>query len=405
VKHKKEYYAPYDPARTAVRGDYSPDEVLVLVDERLRGNVKRLVARRYNLQPLDAFRVEMLHARGWRFRILGARTVRHVVKLMRGDPRIKVVQPNFFYRLQSPNTIRGSWQAQYAVARIDLLAAHAISRGADSTIAVIDTEVDWKHPEFSGTRVKSYDATSNTGVSRPNQHGTAVTGIIAARSQLLGVAPSATLLSIKAFSQTTGNQPLATSQSLWKAINWAYRNGARVLNLSFAGRHAEPGLHRLLKYVHAHGVIPVAAAGNGGSGTSPAYPAAYPEVIAVTATDDNDTVYDHANSGSYIELAAPGVSVLSPALGAIYEMPSGTSLAAAHVSGLVALMLSVDPSLTVRQVRTVLAASARDQGKPGRDEIFGFGRINAHGALNILVKLKRHVEPIASVTPPKNKPD
>ncbi|HNB26221.1 MAG TPA: S8 family serine peptidase, partial [Alphaproteobacteria bacterium] len=128
----------------------------------------------------------------------------------------------------------------------------------------------------------------------------------------------------------------------------------------------------------------VAAAGNAGAGAPPAYPAAQPGVIAVTATDLKDRLYKHANRGAYVTIAAPGVDILCAAPGNGYGYLSGTSMAAAYVSGLVALLVDRQPGLGPTQVRKTLETSAADLGAPRRDPEFGAGRIDAAAALDHL---------------------
>ena len=129
------------------------------------------------------------------------------------------------------------------------------------------------------------------------------------------------------------------------------------------------------------GIVAVAAAGNGGAKAAPLYPGADPNVIAVTATDAEDKPLVWANRGNYIAVAAPGVDVLAAEPSGRYAFSSGTSIAAAHVSGLVALILEKRPDLTPDGVRRLLTDSAFDLGVKGRDPVFGAGRLDAPAAL------------------------
>jgi len=140
-------------------------------------------------------------------------------------------------------------------------------------------------------------------------------------------------------------------------------------------------LEESIKAAAARGAISVAAAGNGGPQAAPAYPAASPGVIAVTATDVADHLYSQANRGSYISVSAPGVDVLAPSGDHAHQLLSGTSYAAAHVSGIIALMIERYPALDAGTVRLALAAAAVDLGPPGRDDQFGVGRVNAFATL------------------------
>ena len=146
--------------------------------------------------------------------------------------------------------------------------------------------------------------------------------------------------------------------------------------MSFAGPN-DPLLQRAIEAGIAKGVIFVAAAGNGGPSAEAAYPAAYRGVIAVTAIDSNDQLYDMANRGDYVAIAAPGVDILTPAPNAAYEMSSGTSLAAAHVSGIIALMLERRPTLSTEDARAILKRTARDPGLTAGARGLGAGIIDA----------------------------
>ena len=150
--------------------------------------------------------------------------------------------------------------------------------------------------------------------------------------------------------------------------------------MSFTGP-MDPLLERIIKAAADKGVIFIAAAGNNGPKGAPLYPAAYPQVIAVTATDDKDRLYGKANRGDYISIAAPGVDIIAPALKGSYELSSGTSMAAAHVSGVVALLLERDGKLDWSKAREILSASARKPDGSSGGKAFGAGILDAAGAL------------------------
>ena len=150
--------------------------------------------------------------------------------------------------------------------------------------------------------------------------------------------------------------------------------------MSFAGPK-DPLLQATIEAAQARGLIMVAAAGNGGPSASSAYPAAFDQVIAVTASDSDDQLYDKANRGSYVAVAAPGVDILALAPEAAYEMSSGTSLAAAHVSGIIALMLERKPTLTIETVRAILSSTARDPDRTAAARGLGAGIVDAARAV------------------------
>jgi subtilisin family serine protease len=154
----------------------------------------------------------------------------------------------------------------------------------------------------------------------------------------------------------------------------------RLINISFAGPR-DPSLERAIKAAFDRNVIMIAAAGNAGPKSPPLYPAADPNVIAVTATDMNDKLFSGANRGRYIAIAAPGVDILVPAPDGTYQLTTGTSVATAHISGIVALMLEPNPKLSPADVRRILAASAK---RLGPNDQFGAGLLDP-ATLNLSV--------------------
>jgi len=124
-------------------------------------------------------------------------------------------------------------------------------------------------------------------------------------------------------------------------------------------------------------MVLIAAVGNAGPKSPPLYPAADPNVIAVTATDTEDALFSGANRGNYIAVAAPGVDILAPAPDGAYQFTTGTSVAAAEVSGVAALLIERNPALTPADVRRILTSTAKDLGPKGKDRDFGAGLVNA----------------------------
>jgi subtilisin family serine protease len=163
-------------------------------------------------------------------------------------------------------------------------------------------------------------------------------------------------------------------------MDWALAQGARVINMSFAGPH-DPELERRLADARKRGIILIAAAGNAGPKSKPLYPAADRNVIAVTATDSDDKLFAQANRGGHIAVAAPGVDILLPAPEAAYQVISGTSFAAAEVSGIAALMLERKPGLGQDGVRRALTGTAQDLGPKGFDRDFGAGLVDPYRAI------------------------
>jgi subtilisin family serine protease len=299
------------------------------------------------------------------------------------DARVRSAQFNMRY-LHSDDKRTGAGSiAQYGPRNVKLPDAHRLALGRNVTIAVIDSAVDGSHPDLKDAVVHSFDVVGGKDAT-PDFHGTAVAGIIRSRGVVAGVAPQAQIMSVRAFFTKPGGEPETTTDHLLAAIDLAANSGAKVVNMSFVGRHPDRHLHEILQKASRRGVVLVASAGNGGPKAAPAYPGAYPEVIAVTAVDEADRRYEHANRGHYIAIAAPGVDILVPVEGGRHDVVSGTSYAAAYVSGIAALLLERDSSMNTAAVAKVIAAGADDIGPAGRDDDFGAGRINALGALQAI---------------------
>lgn len=274
-------------------------------------------------------------------------------------------------------TSRQELPRQYVRDKLHLAAAHRLARGKDVSIAVIDSGVDGAHPDLSGAVLNKYDTTGTVGYD-PHPHGTGMAGAIVARHKLLGVAPGANIVAIRAFTTRSVDAEI-TTHNILKALNWAANNSVRIVNMSFAGPR-DASLERALKMAHDKGIVLIAAAGNFGPDAAPLFPAANPHVIAVTATDKQDRLFADANRGAHVAIAAPGVNILLPAPNAQYQIATGTSAAAALVSGVVALMLERNPKLTPADVRQILSASARRLGPANQ---FGAGLVDPLRALQL----------------------
>ncbi len=268
--------------------------------------------------------------------------------------------------------------AQYMLTKLRLGEAHGLARGSNVLVAVIDSQVDAGHPELQGVIAGSYDALGIPD-TKGHAHGTGIAGSIVAHARLMGVAPAARVLAIRAFSPTAASAE-ATSSAIIKGVEYAVTNGARVINMSFAGP-SDPALSRHLTMARARGVVLIAAAGNFGAKSPPQYPAADPNVIAVSATDENDQIFKASNRGKHIAVTAPGVDILMPAPNSDYQVKSGTSFSAAHVSGIAALILEKKPQLSPDAVRQIIVSTARDIGAPGNDPEFGAGLADAYQAV------------------------
>lgn len=370
-------------ATSLARSQSVPRQVLIVLDQNQSGDLSVELARRHRLERKQSQLMPLLGGRCELYEVRGNRSLAQVMAALRRDLRVRLVQANFRYRAQAATSSPQAVVPQYALEKIALPQAHELARGRDVVVAVIDSAIDQTHPDLAGAISLAFDA-----VGAPDRmvgfHGTAVAGIIRAQGVVAGVAPQASILAVRAFQlRNAGEAAETTSWTLLRAIEWAVENKANVLNLSFVGPKDDT-LHLALRSAAARRVIAVAAAGNNGPKAAPVYPAAYPEVIAVTAVDAKDQRYTQANRGSYIAFAAPGVDILAPVERGKHSYLSGTSFATAYVSGIVALLLERNRDLDTGAVVDLMTAGAEDLGPQGRDEDFGLGRVNAYASLKAL---------------------
>jgi hypothetical protein len=339
------------------------------------------LARRLGLSTVASQSFNLSGGTLFRFRITDGRPVADVIRALESE-NIGVAQPNYVFKLQQDAALAarstGGDPSQYVVDKLRLMDVHRIAIGSNVRVAVIDSQIDGKHPELAGAVVDEFDPIRNR--DKPHVHGTGMAGAIAAHRRLIGIAPGVHLLAIHAFSSNGADSAEATSEHILMGIDWAIRKGAQVINMSFAGPD-DPMLQLALQKAHDKGVVLIAAAGNLGPKSPPLYPAADPNVIAVTATDAKDQLLAQANQGAYVALAAPGVDILEPAPNGGYQVTTGTSVAAAHVSGIVALLLDHDPTLDAAAIREILTTSAKHHAPKGRDDQFGWGEVDPYRAL------------------------
>ena len=208
-----------------------------------------------------------------------------------------------------------------------------------------------------------------------NGHGTVVAGVIAAllnSEGLAGIAPSVELYSVKIMQSSSGFLSDAIS-----GIEWTIDNNINIVSMSFGFNSYSQIFKEILEEAYANNILLVAASGNEGTDNI-LYPAAYDSVIAVGATTENDNLAYFSSYGFEQELVAPGVDINSTSLGNSYGLSSGTSLAAPHVAGVAALIKSFNNSLTNEQIRAKLRNDALDLGEEGKDDMFGYGLVQAN---------------------------
>lgn len=275
----------------------------------------------------------------------------------------------------------------YTPGVLGLEAAWGITTGSpDVVIAVLDTGIAKDHPEFVGKFLPGYDFHNNDAdPSDDHGHGSHVGGIAAAAVNngegIAGICGQCTVMPVKVLNENNAGSWSGVSAG----IIYAADEGAHVISLSLGSSTGSETVKVAIQHALDAGAIVVAAAGNSSS-DSPFYPAAYDGVIAVAATDAQDERWSLSNYGSYIDVSAPGSSVYSTfydldnAYGG-YAFMSGTSMAAPHVSGLIGLLLSQQPTRTPDDIESLLFNTSADLGTEGWDPYFGHGRIDPVAAL------------------------
>jgi thermitase len=285
------------------------------------------------------------------------------------------------------------WSSQWGPQKVGADYAWNITVGSNSVlVAVIDTGIDYTHPDIAPNYAPlGYDWANNDPDPKDDfGHGTHCAGIIAAvLNNSVGIAG---LAQVRIMSEKVlDNEGSGWSDWLANGIAHAVDQGANVLSISLGGYGDSEIVHDAIKYAYSKGALVVAAAGNSNSDVKP-YPAGYDEVVAVAATDQNDNKAYFSNFGDWIELAAPGVNILSTmptyhvtmndeGYSMNYAYMSGTSMACPCVSGVAALVWSQYANRTRDWLRTWLRYTADDLGDPGFDEYYGYGRVDARKAV------------------------
>jgi len=307
---------------------------------------------------------------------------------------------------------------QYGPVRMGVPAAPAGADGHGVTVAVIDTGVMGSHrdliPALADGRARVLTGTSFLGGSAengtpgnvdPNGHGTHVAGIIAAAKDNgiggAGVAPEAQILPVRVLNAAGSGW----GSDIAAAIRWAHDQGADVINMSLGAPGTTPGdISAAINYAttdarNGHGpTVVVAAAGNNGTQYSSMWPAEHPRVVAVAATDAADNVTSFSSRGTYVDVAAPGLDILSTCKSGNFCQMSGTSMASPMVAAAAAVLRSQDQTRTPAQVQNMLESTAKDLGPAGRDVSSGMGLVQVARAAGATTPVA--APPAAPVTPP-----
>lgn len=354
------------------------------------------LANTYDLPRAGAFPLHSIGVQCVVFQVPSNRSLPNLIVQLRADPRVESVQPNQFFQSQGLPYNDQYAQHQYGAQAVRAALAHTYATGRGVKVAVIDTGVDTTHADLQGRilTMANFVAGGKASFDR-DRHGTAVAGVIAAKANndigIFGVAPDADLMALKAcWHGADSSQPaLCSSWTIARAVDFALQHRAHILNFSLAGP-ADPLLKRILTQAMAQGVVAIAATFEQ-SGQQPGaqrervgFPASMDKVIAVVASNPQGQAQSPASA---VVLAAPGIDILTTTPQQTYDFLSGSSFAAAHVSGIAALLLEGHPNLTPTQIRTLLQKTAQPTAaSPGQPNA-KLGIVDACAALNRLVSI------------------
>jgi len=296
------------------------------------------------------------------------------------NPNISYIEPD------SQAFALGEYENSWGVDHIEADLVHPTYTGDGIKVAIIDTGINYNHPDLAANYAGGYDFVNND--SDPlddNGHGTHVSGTVAAVADgngVIGTSPTAGLYGLKVLDSAGSGY----YSDIAAAIQWATNNEdpIHIASLSLGGSTDSQTLHDAIIAADNAGLLIIAAAGNDGNppgkGDNMSYPAKYNEVLSVGATDENDNRASFSSTGSELDIMAPGVSILSTYQDG-YAYASGTSMATPHVSGVAALIYASDGALSNSDVKQILINTADDLGPSGWDSKYGYGLVDADGAV------------------------
>jgi len=317
------------------------------------------LAQNYRMRVVFSWTLSSLGEQCVVFEVLGGRSPRDLLRRLSSDPRVGLAQT--IETFQTLGTKDPYAHLQHGSQALRLDQAHRLATGKGVRIAVVDTGVDFDHPDLR-ERVKRAQNFVDRGerTFTTDIHGTAVAGLIAATANndvgIVGVAPGAEIYALKACWQQppAAREAVCNSYTLAKAVDFAISQGAQVLNFSLGGP-PDPLLGRLIGHALSKGIAVVAADG----GPSRDFPASYQGVIGILGSDDVKGEATVPDARAHVStLAAPGVDILTTVPHGSYDFFSGSSLAAAQVSGIAALLLEKDPKLTPLQLAEIIRKTA-----------------------------------------------
>ncbi|WP_339177235.1 S8 family peptidase [Paenibacillus sp. FSL R5-0701] len=315
---------------------------------------------------------------GW-YRVESRKKMHRMLEHYKDHELIEHAEPNYLVEASfTPND--PFFPYQYNLSKINAPAAWDITQSNSSVkIAIIDTGVQLNHPELASKLLPGYDYVDYDNIPEDgNGHGTHVAGIAASvTNNGVGIAGAAPLASIVPL-RVLDNNGQGTIGNVGNGLVFAANNGVQVVNLSLGGPMGNAFLQAAVQYAWDRGAVIIAAAGNDNT-SFPIVPASYPNVIAVASTNPSDLKSNFSNYGSWVDMAAPGDTILSTYLGGSYAYLSGTSMAAPHVAGVAALLAA--QGKTNAQIRDALCFASDPVS--GSGIYWTYGRLNAYQSLQV----------------------
>lgn len=336
---------------------------------------------------------------------------------LQNNPTIDYIEPD-------DQLYEAAQQIPWGVEHVGALDVHLEGNtGAGVKIAILDSGIDYDHPEFNPSNIEGYSFAGYTDDYWDDHgHGTAVAGIIAARDNtqgVIGIAPGATIVAVKVHSA----MGYGSTSDVIAALEWIYEynfdnpnDKIRITNSSFGKACGDYVIASTLQAAYDNlyysGVLNIAAAGNSGNkqgtGNNVWCPAGYDRVVAVAAIKPDNKRTTNSSTGPAVELSAPGQNILTTVPGTESNEEgrlgyfSGTTVAAAHVTGVAALVWAENPDLTNEEVREILQLTAIDLGAPGPDPDpqYGFGLVDAEAAVAMAATYPINTPPVVSITVP-----
>ncbi|WP_245830976.1 S8 family peptidase [Sediminibacillus massiliensis] len=373
---KEQEIKPAEPGQVEVqvkKGEYVKGQVIVKFKDKVSKKEKQDAlnnARVKEVEDKDSVKSP--------FKVLEVRNVEAVAKALSKNPQVEYAEPN--YVMSAAWTPNDSYYSYYQYGPQNTYTDNAwdITRGSSGQeIAVLDTGVDYNHPDLDGKTIRGYDFIDNDYTPQDlNGHGTHVAGTAAAETNngtgVSGMAPNTAILAVRVL-DASGNGSLA---DIADGIRYAADAGAEVINLSLGCDCNTRTLENAVDYAWSQGATVIAAAGNDGVSTT-FEPASYSNVIAVGAVDRYDRRASFSNYGAWVDVTAPGVDIAATVPNRGYAYMSGTSMASPHVAGLAGLLAGQGRSNS--EIRQAIEQTADPIS--GTGSYFEHGRINSYNAV------------------------